>query len=362
MHVGTISFCDRIVFNIKSSDTKDAILQDLENRFHIRILQRHWNPLDEQSLVHMARIPHLACLRSNGNPYYLYFTYHEDTPIVYYIDKKVQPGYEKPRILLSKGLFDPILYEGGGTLLEGEMVKDERGAWVFLINDVIGWRGRCFDRAPLPDRLTYAYALLSNHYTPNELIDPCTFHVKRFAEPTREGLTALLTLSQTLPYTNRGIYFWPFFLSYKPKLINFDDKLIKDVVRKVKDNPEFRLTAEPTATASETSPQAASPRTRAAIAVTGPATPPKKVNASPAAAVAGERVLYLKKTENPDIYELYPGEHAPASQKIGVAHVATLASSKMLRAVFKDLTVAVSVPYRCVYNEQFSKWTPLARA
>lgn len=346
MHVGTISFCDRIVFNIKSSETKDVILSDLEYRYRIRILQRHWNPVDDQSVVHIARSPYLACLRSNGNPYYLVFTYHDDTPIVYYIDKKVQPGYEKPRILLSKGLFDPALYEKGGTVLEGEMVKDQRGAWIFLINDVIGWRGRFLDKMPFPDRLAYAYTLLRRHYTPNDLMDPCSFHVKRFAEPTREGITALLELSETLPYTNRGIYFWPASLAHKPKLINFDDSLIKDVVRKVKDNPEFRLAPAP------------EPSSAPAPA---PAPAPKPIAKIPCMTENGERILYLKKTENPDIYELYPSEHAPSSQKIGIAHVSALATSKMLRATFKDLTVAVSVPFRCSYNEKFGKWTPLAR-
>ena len=41
MHTGFISFCDRINFNIKSSDTKTEILTHLK-KFNVQILEKHW--------------------------------------------------------------------------------------------------------------------------------------------------------------------------------------------------------------------------------------------------------------------------------------------------------------------------------
>ena len=69
-------------------ELKDAkkVLEDLK-KFNIQILEKHWYKLDEKNVEHMQRIPHLACLRSNGNPYYMYFTKYDDIPIIYYIDK-----------------------------------------------------------------------------------------------------------------------------------------------------------------------------------------------------------------------------------------------------------------------------------
>ena len=345
MHTGTISFCDRIAFNIKSSDAKDAILSELELRFGIRILQRHWFNLDDKSFVHIQRAPHLACLRSNGNPYYMYFTRFEDTPIVYFVDKKVQPGYEKPRIILAKGFFAPALFEGNGTVLEGEMVKDKNAAWLFLIHDIIGYCGQYLEKVPLPKRVAMAHTLFATQYRPDTVVDVCTYHVKKFAFATQNGIEGLLELSKELPYTNRGIYMYPFFLSYKPKLLNFDESLIKEVHRKVKDNPEFRLAAS---AAAEPSP---------------PASPPKpctKPNAVPME--EGERILYLRKTESPDVYDIFDAPGIQSANKMGIAHVPSLTISKMLRAVFKDLTVAVCVPFRCKFNDGFGKWTPYMRS
>lgn len=350
MHTGTISLCDRIAYNIKSTDTKEAILKDLETRFGIRILQRHWHALDDKGIGHIRRIPHLACLRSNGNPYYMYFTRYEDNPIIYFVDKKIQPNYAAPRIILAKGRFDPSLYDN--TVLEGEMVKDKQGAWVFLITDVIGWKGKHLDKVQLPHRIKLATQLLSDHYTPDDILDICSFQIKKYAYATKDGAMALLALAEELPYTTRGMYFWPFHLSLKPKLINFDESLIKEVRRKVKDTPDFLLSA----------PASTSEAVAGAGAGAGAEPGPKPERIEPVVSEAvpgGHQLMYLKKTENPDIYDVLAQPH---SQKVGVAHVPTLAVSKRLRAVFKDLTVAVSVPFYCTFNETFQKWSPQSMA
>lgn len=334
MHTGVISFCDRIAFNIKSSEAKDVILNELQQKFNIKILQKHWFRLDDQNKDHIARAPHFMMLRSNGNPYYMYFTQYEDVNQVMFIDKKVQPGYEKPRILLVRGQFDDALF--AGTLLDGEMVKDERGQWLFLINDVIGYKNAFLERLVLPERLSKGYELLKHAYRPDPLMDVCQFQMKKVFPAVQSKWSELLALNASLSYTNRGIYLWPFFLKYKPKLMNFDDSVIKKVVRKVKDDPTFRESF----TVPPTPPSLPAPPTR-------PPTPPAE----------GERVLYLRKTENPDVFLLYADNHA--THKMGIAHIPTLALSKQIRAVFKDLNVITSIPYSCTFHTGFQKWTPV---
>lgn len=340
MHTGVISFCDRIAYNIKSSDTKDEILQELESRYQIRILQRHWQTIEPENVHTIYRSPHMACLRSNGNPYYMYFTRYEDTPIIYFVDKKVQPGYQKPRIILGRGFFDACVFNN--TLLEGEMVKDKAGKWIYLINDVIAFDNKFLDDLPFPKRLEYAYTIFGTYHKPDAYADMCAYHVKQFVYATREGLDHLLALNEELPYTHRGIYYWPFYLRYKPRLMNFDPSLIREVHRKVKDNPEFREAA-PTE----------SPSVPITISTyEAPSTPTPQ---------DGERILWLRKTEQPDVYEVLEKDHLQ-SNKMGMAHVASLATSKMLRSVFKDATVAVLVPFHCKYNDTFKKWLPVAAA
>lgn len=343
MHTGVISFCDRVAFNIKSSDTKDDILGELESFFNIKILQKHWYPLTHDSIKQVYRAPHLVCLRSNGNPYYIYFTRYEDVPIIYFIDKKVQPGYQKPRIIIGRGMFDEAIYDGKGTVIEGEMVKDRHGQWLFLVNDVIAYKSRFLSTMPLPKRLAHAYDLLQG-YNPDEVVDLCSFQVKQYCYSTQNGLDYLQDLAKELPYTNRGLYFWPFFIQYKPKLYNFDDSVIKEVHRKVKDNPEFRETVE-----------TKSPRLQEADVA--PVAALKPVSSTRASAANAGGVFWLRKTENPDVYDVY--ESTNQSTKSGVAHVPSLGLSRKLRQVFKDLTVTMSVPFTCRFNEKFGKYEPI---
>lgn len=337
MHTGVISFCDRIAFNIKSTDAKDVILNELYTRFNIKILQRHWFPLNETNKDHIARSPHFMMLRSNGNPYYLYMTQYEDVNQMMFIDKKVQPGYEKPRIILVRGQFNDALF--AGTLLEGEMVKDEQGQWIFLINDVIGYKKTFLERESYPLRLGKAYQLLKTEYRADPLMDVCQFHVKKVFPATQAAWPALLALNDSLSYTNRGIYLWPFFLKYKPKLMNFDDSLIKKVVRKVKDDPMFRETVPVT-------PSSPSPSLLHLQVSQAP----------PHSQKENDRILYLRKTENPDVYHVFAEEQART--KMGMAHIPTLAMSKQIRMIFKDLNVVSSVAFVCQWNDAFQKWSP----
>lgn len=345
MHTGVISFADRIAYNIKSSDVKDQILQEMDTKFGIKILQKHWYPMD---IPQLKRVPHLACLRSNGNPYYMYFTRYEDVPIIYFIDKKIQPGYEKPRIILCKSLFHESVFRD--TLMEGEMVKTTQKTWLFLVNDVIAYEGERLQETPLPQRLKHAYTIFQEKYRPDSVIDVCDFQVKKYAYATQDGIRALYDLVDTLPYTNRGIYFWPMFLKHKPLLYNFDESLIKDVVRKVKDNPEFRVFSEPASSITEPEPVSAiAEPERVCLSESENEVEPM---------VDGQKRWWLRKTENPDIYEIC-GSHL--GKKESIAHIPNLQTSKLLRSIFKDLTVAVTVPFACTFNETFQKWQPIQK-
>lgn len=348
MHTGIISFCDRVAYNIKSSDTKDEILAELESMFQIKILQKHWHPLTRETVSQVYRAPHLACLRSNGNPYYMYFTTYEDVPIIYFIDKKVQPGYQKPRIIIGRGMFDESLFTSP-TLIEGEMVKDTNGQWIFLVNDVIGYQGQYLRQVPLPKRLELAYKLVTQ-YDPDPVVDFCAIHVKQFCYATREGLDHLIELSTELPYTSRGLYYWPFIMQYKPKLYNFDETVIKEVHRKVKDNPEFRELREPCEPCELREPCVL--RELREPPSPSPQPVPQQVNGE------SNITLWLRKTEHPDVYNVYESQNQPSP--IGVSHVPSLAMSRKLHNIFKDITVTMSVAFTCKYNDKFKKYEPVA--
>lgn len=329
---GIISFSNRIAFNIKSNDHKDFILSDLYNMYNIKILQRHHHNLDSNN-VNFILSNHMLNLRSNGNRYYLYFTLYNDIEIMYYIDKKIHPGYQRPRIIFGRGLFDKKLFKN--TLLDGEMVKCKDDTWTFLINDIVCYEGIHLKNKTLPERLNIIYNMLATQYTPDKTIDVCNYKVKTYYNLYKESIEAIQELAKNLNYTCRGIYIWPYDLKYKPKLYNFDDTNIIEVVRKTKDITEFKTIEN--------------------ITKTEEVVIEKKCDIN-----IGEdnKILYLTKTNEPDIYNVYDNEDI--KNMLGIALVQTLRDSKMLRTAFKDKNAMTVIAFVCSYNDKFKKWHPLA--
>ena len=110
----------------------------------------------------------------------------------------------------------------------------------FLINDIICYEGKYLNNKTLPERLNIIYNLLETQYTPDSTIDVCNFKVKCYFNMYKESIEELHKLAKNLNYTCRGIYIWPYDLKYKPKLYNYDETNVIDVVRKTKDITEFK--------------------------------------------------------------------------------------------------------------------------
>lgn len=332
---GIISFSNRIALNIKNNDHKDSILGDLNTLYKIKILQRHHHNLDSSN-VNIVTTNHMMNLRSNGNRYYLYFTLYNDVETMYYIDKKIHPGYQRPRIIFGRGLFDKNLFKN--TLLDGELVKCKDDSWTFLINDIICYEGKYLNNKTLPQRLEIIYNILDKQYTPDRTIDVCNYKVKCYYNMYKESIEELEILSKNLNYTCRGIYIWPYDLKYKPKLYNFDDSSVIDVIRKTKDITEFKTID------SEVN------KSRVIEEKSLDSQPLKEEDN-----YEGCKILYLMKTLEPDIYNIYETDNTN-DKPLGIALVQTIKDSKLLRTAFRDKNAMTFIKFACVFDEKFNKW------
>jgi hypothetical protein len=72
-------------------------------------------------------------------------------------------------------------------------------------------------------------------------------------------------------------------------------------------------------------------------------------------ASADEKVLFLMKTLEPDIYDIYETENAN-DKSIGIALVQTMNDSKILRTAFRDKNAMTVLKFACTYNDKFKKW------
>jgi hypothetical protein len=350
MQTGIISFGDRVAWNIKCNNIKDVILNELLNLYNVRIIQKHYYNIDDNNIKYISKLPHLISLRSNGNRYYIYFSLYNDTPIIYFIDMKIHTGYEKPRIILARGLFDISLFKN--TLLDGEMIKTNENKWIFIINDIIAYEGKKMDDIILPERLKIIYNILDKKYTPDDICDVCSYKVKSYYYLSKKSLNELMTISKELNYTSRGIYFSSYYLKHKPKLFNFNDNIIVSVQKKVKDTTEFKelVKTEPSSIQqSQVSSQPLIPPQQSIISTSNIITPLNKSYSD----------LWISKTDDPDIYNIYDNHNILTSNKLGIAFIASLQESIKMRNVFKEKSTTITLKFKCNYNEKFKKYQPI---
>ena len=71
------------------------------------------------------------------------------------------------------------------------------------------------------------------------------------------------------------------------------------------------------------------------------------------------KYLWVAKTDDADIYNLYDNFNILTSNKIGIALVPTLRESINFRNHFKDKNLTYTIRYKCKFNEKFNKYHPL---
>lgn len=311
MQTGNISFCDKSAMNIKSEEPKKTILHELETKYGIKILNKHFEIFKEDiSLGKMSKCPYMFCLKSNGNPYLMYLTRINQVNTCIMIDKKIQQGYFLPRMIVVHMLFDDRLFNN--TLFDGEMVKDRLNRWTYLINDMYVHCGNHLADVNLIKRNNLLYAMLEKDYRPKSQHMFGVQVKKLFA--LSEIKEAIYTFKEALPYTSRGILFKPMFIKFRDILMNFDDSLIVQ-------NKKTKLS-----TANEYIET-------------------KNIE---------KQVFSIKHTHIPDIYELFQNNVC-----IGNACVNTLSVSKFLSKLFLNSSSQDSFKVECVFNTKFNKWTPI---
>jgi hypothetical protein len=346
-----ISFCDAILHNVVSSDYKELVLHELRDAYDVSIVRKHHTRLDVDSLQRIHKLPHLVCLRSNGNPYLLYLTRHNMKNIAVWIDKKIQTGYTLPRMVVSPFQFKDPLFEG--TVLDGEMIKDRDNRWVFLVNDIFAHRGRSLRDAQLPERLSIVSELLRNDFRVSGN-DVAIFQMKRFFRVT-EVDTVVNDFAPTLPYTHRGLLFKPLYRKFTDVLYNFDDTLVRHAPRiklhkgtvMSKDDLDTLLTSS---SSSDALGDVAAGASTVPPSTTAQPTPASSSSASDDDDENRQMMRIFRGTD-PDVYRVLA-----KNQDQGTLHVKDLAQSLTLRSIFLNRPVNRFVEIPCEFSPRFGKW------
>ena len=360
MQTGYISFCDKTAFNIKSDRVKKKILQNINDISNIKIIQKHFDILNKNHFKKLNDIPHLVSLKTNGNPYLLYLTKHNFTNLSIFIDKKIQPGYFLPRMIITYLQFDDSLYDN--TLFEGEMTKDKNNNWIFIVNDIYIYKNKLLIKNNILNRIELINNILSNNFDNNS--DICSFLIKKYFKYD-ELKYVVEEFSKKLNYTSRGIYFTPLYFKFKTILYNFDDSLI-NTVRKVKyqKNDEFMMknnkNKETNKETNKYTNKYTNINSRSRINTYIP--PNIKTGISTSISTNNqEMIFHIEKTDMPDVFNLYNfNDNMNVYQKIDIAYIPNIKTSKFMREIFKNENIITKLKIKCYsFNKNNEiKWVP----
>jgi hypothetical protein len=132
--------------------------------------------------------------------------------------------------------------------------------------------------------------------------------------------------------------------------LNFNNDIIVSVQKKIKDNAVFKeLQAKKEPSPSILPLPSPQPSSLPSIL------PLPSMSSSSSSNLE----LWVSKTDEPDIYNIYDNHNIMTSNKLGIAFVASMQDSNKMRNIFKDKSTTLTIKFRCNYNEKFKKYQPI---
>lgn len=353
-----ISFCDKTVDNIVNDKLKKTILENIENNYEITIKDKNYVLLKKEYLGNIKKNHHVITTKSKGNHYYLYLTKFNNVNTCFYIDKKTKEGFVLPRILSVNYHFDDIIYED--TLIEGELIKIETNNWLFLLSDLLVFRGMKYQQNIIT-KYNQLYDILTNHFTPNLEKDVCQLQIKKIFNcnemneiinnfiPNLNYQVCGLTFHPINKKHNNLFYIFPHMINQKKEKIKVKkETIIEDIPQKSKsvgiqfinDTNEF----ETDNNVSTNNIKKIWKQIEDNIIEEE-----KKMNIN----------CKIKSTDIPDIFNLYILDMDKKEFNIGIAHIQTLEESKYINELFNKNVDNKDIIIQCEYYHKFKKWKPI---
>jgi len=174
-----ISFCDKECFNINNNQTKANIVNYIQSKYKIKIIDREYVPLNPHMLRNISNHEHYLATYSNGNPYLLWLTKIDGKNCSIFIDRKLKDGYSYPKIHLVQYDFDEHIFDVE-MVFTGELVRDINREWCYLISDLIIHEGVDITKTKnILSRFNLIYTILDKHFKSNPSIESCSLYVKK---------------------------------------------------------------------------------------------------------------------------------------------------------------------------------------
>jgi len=359
-----ISFCDKQCSNVNDNKIKGQIIQTLESKYEIQAVSRDYNIINPNTLRIVSFHQHIITPYSNGNPYLLYLTKIDGINCCFYIDKKLKDGYTFPKMHCVKYRFNNDLFENE-TIFSGELVKDNERRWIFLIDNVLLYKGMQTSEKNIISKFELIHSILNNEYQLDKYLEICPLQVKKLFlyKDVRKMVNEFIP---NLSYTCKGIVFY----TLNSKCSNFAFLMPRDAQFEIKSPSEIndivqakypKLWIKKHSINKENIPDAMNDfgnvdKTDDSISNNGIVDSISDANLE---IDLNNVVFKILKTDIPDIYNLYCIDEQNNLYKHSTALVPNIKISHYLYNTFKSNPNNLGMKIECKFSKVFEKWTPI---
>lgn len=338
-----LSFCGEVAHNVVNKDAKEFILEQIKTKYGVGINDNRAYILHDKSVYFLEKTQHIISIKSSGTNYLLFFTRINNTNYCFYIDRKISPGYTIPRIISAKYGFSDTVFND--TLLDGELVKNDKNQWMFLITDILVHEGVRLN-TNIVSRFNLLYSMLSNRYNIDKELDICPLVVKRLFKYSEYDYL-ITQFIPSLSYKTKGLYFNTLNVKHGNQLFIFPKENDKSRNRYKSSNNQHSNT-------SHNSNHKQHYRVDS-LTHSNHTTHPSdsKRRSEPGF------VFRIEKTSTPEIYNLYYKDEQDIVKLERPAYVNGLQKSKLIYRTIGDNSHGYMY---CNYNKLHQMWEPITKA
>jgi hypothetical protein len=347
-----IFICDKKVECINNTD----LVNYINSKIHYYFKCSQYDHITNDHLNLLNKSPYYGSLKSSGKQYYLFMTKYLRTKYCFLISREWNPVIYSIKLRFGNNVLTD-------TLIEGELVKDNNGVWLFLASDLyLNCGSKC--NGTYVERINDLYKLLSTCYKKDRCLDIFSIQVKKLIK--YQDLRYLEKFIQTLDYTIKGINFIPnstlvskhkfIYVSIDKFTIN-ETKEVSNSVEKSEKN-KFNKKQKTYLSDSESSNSSIISDTKSDVESE---VSDDDVNRQPELLKKQEynicfANLLIKTTGKPDVYEVYTSDKT--NNFIGYACLNTLKTSKLISSLFSEQKNPNGVIMKCRFHTRFKKWIP----
>lgn len=143
-----------------SSSLYNNVNKKISNIGTFKLESKYYSFLNKKNLDSLQNYKFFVLLKSFGKNYVLFLTNINDKNYTIFINKK-NNVMNIVNIDFSEELYS-------GTLLDGEIVKNDNNKYIFLINDIPYYKGTSLITKNFEERNKYIEEILKNNYKPDE--------------------------------------------------------------------------------------------------------------------------------------------------------------------------------------------------